>query len=213
MALTSTSELAEPPVALEKIYSEVRAGIRDTDSISFKLLGLVPLVSGTALISLVLQTEALPPGLLVLLALFASTVTLGLFRWELRNIQTCTWFIKYADALEAHALGVNGIRELFRPLPKPPQRIGKTEAEKLIYAATIVAWLATPIGVGAVTQGSYRNGYFLAAGALLAGTLVSLFAKPRVPSIRSGPSNRPPQPTSGARDARVISGILSAARG
>jgi hypothetical protein len=194
----STSEEKFPVIAPEKIYAEVRAGIRETDSISFKLLGLVPLVSGTALISLVLQSRTLSSGLVILLALFASTITLGLFRWELRNVQTCSWLIKYADSLEAHALTAKGMGEMFRPRPKAPQRIGKTEAEKLIYAATIVAWLALPIGIGALPQLSYRIAYYVAAGVILIGAIVSLFARPHVRAIATLPSDRPLQPASGA---------------
>jgi hypothetical protein len=54
-AETPLSEDASPVLALERIYAEVRTGIRETDSISFKLLGLVPLVSGAALIGLILK--------------------------------------------------------------------------------------------------------------------------------------------------------------
>jgi hypothetical protein len=76
------------PLTLEKIYTELRAGIRETDNISFRLLGLVPLVSGAALIGVILKEGTLGP-VVTLLSLFAAGVTLGIFRWELRNTQTC----------------------------------------------------------------------------------------------------------------------------
>ena len=60
-------------LAAEKIYAEICGGIRETDNSSFRLLSLVPLVSGTALIGLVLQKQSLPAGLVLLLAyLFTS---------------------------------------------------------------------------------------------------------------------------------------------
>ena len=176
MENTSLLESAAAVVSPDKIYEEIRAGIRDTDSISFKLLGLVPLVSGAALISLVLQTRELPSGLVVLLALFASTITLGLFRWELRNVQTCSWLLDCARALEAEALKNSGTSQVFQSRPPRPQRIGKTEAEKLIYAATILAWLALPVGLGAVRE---QQAYFSIAGVVLVATIISLFASPR----------------------------------
>jgi hypothetical protein len=66
----------------EKIYTEICTGISETDNASFRLLSLVPLVSGTALIGLVLQKQSLPPEVVLLLSMFAAGITFGLFRWE-----------------------------------------------------------------------------------------------------------------------------------
>ena len=195
MAGTPTPEGTFPLTTPEKIYTEVRTGIRETDSISFRLIGLVPLVSGSALIGLILDENTLPSRLVIVLAVFAATITLGLFRWELRNVQTCSWLITYADALEAHALAARGIAGVFRPRPKPPQRIGKTEAEKLIYTTTIVAWLALPLAMDALSQPFYGDVYWVAAGAIFIGTVASLFATARVPPIPSLPSTRLVPPT------------------
>lgn len=180
MTTTETSE-AFSAIALEKIYTEIRGGIRETDNISFKLLGLVPLVSGTALIGLIVQTRNLPTSLVILLSLFASSVTLGLFRWELRNVQTCSWLIQYADAIEAYVLSARGAGAIFCPRPKPPQHIGKVEAQKLIYSTTIIAWLALPISVQHDQHLPDNSLYYLVGATLvLLGTIASWFAKPRV---------------------------------
>ena len=128
-----------------KIYEQLSADIRATDDISFKLLGLVPLVSGTGLIALMLAKDALPsPQIIILLSLFAGAITLGLFRWELRNIQNFKWLIKYADKLEKKALEHAEAIDAYEHQPDSPQGIGKTEAEKFIYAATITTWLTAP---------------------------------------------------------------------
>src|SRR5262249_3600420 len=103
----------------------------------------VPLVSGAALLTLFLK-ESIPSekaSLVVVLALFAALITLGLFRWELRNIQTCSWLRRRAEALEEALVKASGAPRQ----PKPPLRIGKTEAEKSIYSITILAWLIMPI--------------------------------------------------------------------
>ena len=192
MAGTSISEDACEALALEKIYTEVRAGIRETDSISFKLLGLVPLVSGTAMISLVLRSEHVPNNFVILLALFASIVTLGLFRWELRNVQTCSWLINFAGKMELHALKARGMDEILFRRPKPPQGIGKTEAEKLIYTATVLAWLALPFAMNAAPQ----RWYYIAAGVVFIGTIASLSVTPRVSPLGDSQSIKPLQPTS-----------------
>lgn len=108
--MSSKSIVEDRPESLtaDKIYAEICTNIRETDNASFKLLNLVPLVSGTALTGLVLRKEGLTPGLMQLLAMFAAAITLGLFRWELRNVQTCSWLIKSAYAIEQAALAAQG---------------------------------------------------------------------------------------------------------
>jgi hypothetical protein len=105
-------------------------------------MGFVPLVSGATLLTLFLKEPIAPAKapLVAVLALFAALITLGLFRWELRNIQTCSWLRRRAEALEEALLKTSGAPKQ----PKPPIRIGKTEAEKLIYSITILAWLIMP---------------------------------------------------------------------
>jgi hypothetical protein len=124
--------------------------IRTTDDISFKLLGLVPLVSGAGMLVVLREDSvALSPSMFLISA-FGAIVTFGLFRWELRNIQTCNWLVERAKAMEGRVLGDNGQGPFFGrwdapPLtPSSPGKWGKTEAEKLIYAATIVVWLGLP---------------------------------------------------------------------
>jgi hypothetical protein len=170
---------------LERIYTEVRQAIRETDAISFKLLGLVPLVSGTALVALILHEKGPPAGVVTLLALFAAAVTLGLFRWELRNIQTCSRLMRCADAIERIELREGNARGAYRPLPNPPQWIGKAEAEKLIYTTTLVAWIVLPLALGALpqlTEGA-RLFYVVSAGVLLLGAGLSCFARARIPAV------------------------------
>ena len=126
----------------EHVYAETCANIRATDEISFKLLGIVPLLSGATLVTFFLKepfaVEKAP--LIITLSLFAALITLGLFRWELRNIQTCSWQRRRSEALERSVVASAKTPQQ----PKPPLRIGKTEAEKWIYSITIVAWLLLP---------------------------------------------------------------------
>jgi hypothetical protein len=138
----SAGGIANHQVEAERIYAESWASIRATDDISFKLMGAVPLLSGASLLTLFLKERitADRAPLAVLLSLFAAVITLGLFRWELRNIQTCSWMRRRVEALE-HA--VVTAAEIPRQ-PTPPQLVGKTEAEKAIYSLTIMAWLVMP---------------------------------------------------------------------
>jgi hypothetical protein len=156
----------------EHVYAQTCSDIRATDDISFKLMGVVPLVSGATLLTLFLKEplseKATTP--VTAFALFAALITLGLFRWELRNIQNCKWLRDRAEALEGVAVGE------VRGRPEPPLKIGKTEAEKWIYSVTILAWLIVPPLVTSVTKTPWLRWAYATSAALIAiTTAVSAF--------------------------------------
>ncbi len=93
-------------VKAAQVYTEVCKDIRETDDISFKLIGLIPLLSGGSILTFVVGKVVVGEGvvhegivqsmtpIVTFLALFAGAVTLALYRWELRNIQTCIWLME-----------------------------------------------------------------------------------------------------------------------
>jgi hypothetical protein len=83
-----------------RIYEVLQTSIKETDEISFKLLGLVPLANGAALLTAVLGIDSSRVPAIIVLSLFAAVVTLGLFWWELRNIRYCLWYIALAEYFE-----------------------------------------------------------------------------------------------------------------
>jgi hypothetical protein len=125
-----------------KVYEAIQKGIADTDNISFKLIGFVPLVSGAALLTILFDRTKLPLAVMSLVALFAAAITLGLLWWELRNIQTCHWFILLARELEQKT-----VTELDFTRPASPGGVGKHGAAKIIYGTTVICWLILPISV------------------------------------------------------------------
>jgi hypothetical protein len=126
----------------ENYYNNICTNIRFTDDISFKLLGLVPLFSGAGMLVAVLKTEYTWSPAIYAIAAFGALVTLGLFRWELRNIQTCDWLIaRGADVEQKEDEKRAG---QFYQRANAPMGVGKTEAEKLIYGVTIFTWLSLP---------------------------------------------------------------------
>jgi len=135
--------------AAEKRYSEICTSIRTTDDISFKLLGLVPLLSGAAIVAL-LKGDIAPTPLLGFVSLFGAVVTFGFYRWELRNIQTCEWLRDRGADIEINDFRLE--KGLFagrsqKEFPAPRLfgvSIGKTNAERIIYTTTIIAWLTLP---------------------------------------------------------------------
>ena len=123
-------------------YTNLNNNIRFTDDISFKLLGLVPLFSGSGILVAVLKSEYFWSPAIYAMAAFGALITFGLFRWELRNIQICLWLIKCGAQMEStddpQKFGQ------FYQRPEGPMGLGKTEAEKLIYGVTILTWLLLP---------------------------------------------------------------------
>ncbi len=140
-------------------YKEIGQNIRATDEISFKLLGIVPLASGVGagVLTLLEKGKLLGEGkeslgAVIFLSLFGALITYGLFIWERRNIQKCNWLMERAADFELRLLGETPQRptsiqwEGWGAEMKPASRSrrtqwGKTEAERLIYSAAIVAWL------------------------------------------------------------------------
>lgn len=170
-----------------KLYEQWCAHIRATDEISFKLIGIVPLVSGTGLLTFLFAAP--PARVLIVLSLFAAAITLGLFRWELRNLQNCKWLVYYADELEKTVLDREPDMKELEGWPGPPQRIGKSEAEKFIYTVTIVTWLALPLLLLTSDQMGtwFCKLYVLLATVIALATVFSLFARVKPPKGQSMP--------------------------
>src|SRR5687767_7873534 len=136
-----TPKQTERPPMPDNYYSEIGTNVRVTDDISFKLLGLVPLVSGSGILAILFQGEALWSPAIYFIALIGALVTFGLFRWELRNIQTCEWLRQRAADIESRTALVqeHGIGHFLNRESAPAilgVEVGKTEAEKLIYTVT-----------------------------------------------------------------------------
>ena len=171
--------MPEPELPVAKIYEQICTNIRVTDDISFKLMGLLPLISGAGLVTILLSAH--PPGatMLVLLSLFAAAISLGLFRWELRNIQKCNRLITYADKFEKKALEHSDLKEAYVELPQSPQHIGKGQAEKFIYPVTILTWLVFPFLLVSPDQPEpWLHKIHLALTIIIAfATVISVFAK------------------------------------
>src|SRR6266516_134668 len=82
----------------DAVYHEIYEQVRAKDDVSFKLLSLVPLISGAG-ISVLVKTD-IAWGLKCFVSLFGATVTFSIFRWELRNIQWFDWLLKQAKNID-----------------------------------------------------------------------------------------------------------------
>jgi hypothetical protein len=180
--------MSDQGLSRDRIYEEIRSDIRATDDISFKLMGLVPVVSGAAFLTFLLEDKlrAQPP-VVIALCLFAALISLGLFRWELRNIQNCSWLLRRSEAMVEEAM-VEKVTSITPARPKRPLGIGKAEAEKWIYTVTILAWLLMPALVCPLNQASTG---MLALYATLALFTAVMTVQSALTTIRIEPIGRP----------------------
>jgi hypothetical protein len=174
---TETEIDTKKPELSTDFYKEICNNIRVSDDISFKLLNIVPVLTGISSTALVFLEKS---GLLsnystyavICLSICGAVITFGLFKWELRNIQKCNWLIECAEDFELRMYKLpvietergltkdelnkfrkNRIQFAYYPDHNPESskilniRWGKTEAEKLIYSVAIAVWFV-PITIG-----------------------------------------------------------------
>jgi len=151
-----------PPSISIDVYKDICNNIRVTDDISFKLLGIVPLASGAGSGGLTILEKSkllegyVNPGVVVIgLSAIGALITLGLFRWEIRNIQKCMWLISRAANFETRILRedlqFSGIAKkehldatMISELRVPSlfeRPWGKAQSERLVYLASVAVWL------------------------------------------------------------------------
>lgn len=140
---------------LNAMYREICNDIRATDEISLKLLAAVPLATGVGIALLVRSgATVVSGGARVLLSVFAALVTFAIYRWERKNIATCSHFRRWAEVVEHDYFRLPHIAQLqsapsalpHGPVTAPPKSFGrvwgKTDAVRLLYWTAILGWLA-----------------------------------------------------------------------
>ncbi len=126
-------------------YQEVCKSYHAIDDFRAKLLGLLPLVSGTGIFFLLNETftdatkRAFATVYLGPIGLFGFIVTLGLFFYELRGIQKCNGLIAVGQKIEA-LLDIDGNGQFTHREEAVAGFIGKTLAARVIYPAVFAAW-------------------------------------------------------------------------
>ena len=109
-----------------------------------KLLALLPLASGVGVVTLLgNDLRGIASSYLLLIAIFALLVTVGLYFYENRGVERCKSLIQRGKELEELMRFRGG---LFRDRPR--QRfgfIGSEVAGYVVYGATALAWVAVAI--------------------------------------------------------------------
>jgi hypothetical protein len=151
-------------------YDEVCRSYERIDDFRAKLLGLLPLASGTGLLFLIKTPEGSNVASGVEIFAFAGTfgfvVTIGLLFYELRGIQRCIRLAKVGASLERQ-MGVQG---RFAMWPESVGRIiNEPVAAGFIYAAVLASWSFLAIRVISVM------GAIIAASVVFATAFAAVF--------------------------------------
>jgi hypothetical protein len=169
---------ADEPKAdtLVAIYKEICGSHNAIADFRAKLLAALPLASGVGIFVLTDKkpTDGLQVKALLPIGLFGVVVVLGLFMYELRGIQDCTFLRKRAGAIEQQLkLQVATTQFNKRPDPEVWGFADEIGAGWIVYGAVIAAWLFVA-GYGVFGDGGLcgarRPGGLVAVGA--AATLV-----------------------------------------
>ena len=124
-----------------KVYEQLCNSYRAIDDLRAKLLGFLPLATGTGVFLLLTDQAKLlsMQNLFKPIGFFGLTVTLGLFFYELYGIKKCTRLIEVGKELEEKVLNVSKGQFATRP-PGVALLINEPFAASLIYPAVLAAW-------------------------------------------------------------------------
>jgi len=132
--------MASPQDELLKVYEQLCNSYRSIDDFRAKLLGFLPLATGTGVFLLVTDQAKIKfiQPLFRPIGAFGFIVTLGLFFYELYGIKKCTYLIRAGIELE-NDLRIKDGQFTKRP-PGVALLINEPLAAGVIYPAVLAAW-------------------------------------------------------------------------
>jgi hypothetical protein len=127
----------EIPANLRTVYTELCNSYRAIDDFRTKLLGFLPLVTGTGLFFLVNDKEkiAMAQPLFGPIGVFGFVITLGLFVYEFYGIKKCGALIAAGKDLEKELNICDG-----QFTKRPLALVNEPFAAGVIYPAVLAAW-------------------------------------------------------------------------
>lgn len=186
-------------------YQQTTDLLRTLTDVRFKLLALVPTLSGAAIAILARPSSAAE---LLGVGLLGLTATLGILLYELRNTELSEYGMRRAEQIEAR-LGLPSISVgrsaggLFSERPSRTLRLfGLTPVDRdrgltLVYSAALAGWTylvawgaARALGLGHARQVGGAIG--VAVGLLLLAELGRIHQLPRSHSTPAGATPEPP---------------------
>ena len=132
--------MASPQDEQLKVYEQLCNSYRAIDDFRAKLLGFLPLATGTGVFLLITDRGKIEfmQGLFQPMGAFGFIITLGLFFYELYGIKKCTYLIRAGIALE-NELNIQHGQFGQRP-PGVALLINEPLAAGIIYPAVLAAW-------------------------------------------------------------------------
>jgi len=119
------------------VYQQLCNSYRAIDDFRAKLLGFLPLVSGTGIFILMSNIADIKRAILFPVGIFGFIVTLGLFAFEIYGILKCTALIKTGKNLETNELET----KVGQFTSRPGSLINEPFAAGTIYPAVLAAWM------------------------------------------------------------------------
>jgi hypothetical protein len=131
-----------PPESVKELYDRICESYHAVDDFRMKLLGLLPVATGTGVFLLLSgnagKSGGQVPEALSAIGIFGALFTFGLFTYELFGIKKCHYLIEAGRRLEA-ALGIRG---QFRTRPRYAAGfLNEPFASSIIYPASTAAWI------------------------------------------------------------------------
>jgi FtsH-binding integral membrane protein len=122
---------------LLKAYEELCTSYRAIDDFRAKLLGFLPLASGTGILLSKNNIASQAESFLIAIGVFGFLVTLGLFSYEIYGIKKCAALIETGERME----GLLQVEGQFRKRPQNFMRvINEPFAAGVIYPTVLAAW-------------------------------------------------------------------------
>jgi hypothetical protein len=135
-----------PRESVQALYDRLCDSYHAIDDFRMKLLGLLPVATGTGVFLLLSgkaefidsKSGGQVPEALAAIGIFGALFTLGLFTYELFGIKKCHCLIEAGKRLEARL----GIRAQFRTRPRYAAAfLNEPFASSVIYPASMAAWI------------------------------------------------------------------------
>lgn len=187
----SNSATSISPQTLLSIYQEICKSIQNIDDFRMKLLGLLPLTSLVGIFalnneSLFAQANSESKHLITFIGIFAASLTLSLFIYEIRGILRCSDLIRrgrdienllkvrgqFSVCIEEHECKKKGTDWKERSISAFDAKL----AACVIYSTVFTAWVFTALRFG--LEWSIRGCAFSAlAVGLLIGVSIFIFVK------------------------------------
>lgn len=134
---------------LRTVYQELCTSYRAIDDFRGKLLGFLPLASGTGIFLLIYDEERLAAvkDAFLPIGVFGILITLGLFIFEIYGIRRCTHLIIFGESLEKHmhlegqfAHRPPGLRTIEQSATGLSRFVSEPLASGIIYSVVMAAW-------------------------------------------------------------------------